>query len=143
MPALQAADPIDAYPPAEKGMSRHVLKLPTEKDESVIKIELILGKTVKTDSENRYFFAGNLQTKTIDGWGYSYHILPEIGPMAGTLMAIPPDLPKTERFIAIGGEPYLIRYNSKLPVVVYAPKDVEVRYRFWRCDPQGQPIPEG
>ena len=29
------------------------------------------------------------------------------------------------------GEPLLVRYNSKLPVVVYAPGDVEVRYRIW------------
>lgn len=143
MPALQAADPIDAYPPAEKDMTRHVLNLPAEKDESIIKIELILGKTVKTDSVNRYFFGGNLETKTVEGWGYPYHILPEIGPMAGTLMAIPRDLPKTERFIAIGGEPYLIRYNSKLPVVIYAPKGVEVRYRFWRSDAEEKSIPEG
>jgi ecotin len=24
-----------------------------------------------------------------------------------------------------------VRYNSKLPIVVYAPTDVEVRYRIW------------
>ena len=112
MPALQAADPIDAYPPAENGMTRHVLTLPEENDESLVKIELILGKTVKIDAANRYFFGGKIETKTVEGWGYPYHILPEIGPMAGTLMAIPPDLPKTERFIAIGGEAYLMRYNS-------------------------------
>jgi ecotin len=35
------------------------------------------------------------------------------------------------RFITLGGEPYLIRYNSRLPVVVYAPEGVEVRYRIW------------
>ncbi len=29
------------------------------------------------------------------------------------------------------GEGFLLRYNSKLPIVVYAPKDVEVRYRIW------------
>jgi hypothetical protein len=30
--------------------------------------------------------------------------------------------PKVERFITLGGELYLIRYNSKLPVVVYVPE---------------------
>lgn len=143
MPTLHAADPIKAYPPADKGMTRHVLKLPVAKDESVIKIELILGKTVEIDASNRYFFSGTLEPKSVKGWGYSYHILPELGPMAGTLMAVPPDLPKTKRFIAIGGEPYLMRYNSKLPVVVYAPKSVEVRYRFWRSDAESKLVPQG
>ncbi|MGA3209320.1 MAG: ecotin family protein [Syntrophales bacterium] len=27
------------------------------------------------------------------------------------------------------GEPYLIRYNNRLPIVVYAPEGVEVCYR--------------
>jgi ecotin len=51
--------------------------------------------------------------------------------MAGTRMAIDPNEPKVNRFIALGGEPYLIRYNSRLPVVVYVPEGVEVRYRIW------------
>jgi len=47
-------------------------------------------------------------------------------------MAIDPDAPRENRFIQLGGEPYLIRYNSRLPVVVYAPEKVQVRYRLWR-----------
>ena len=42
--------------------------------------------------------------------------------------------PKVDRFITLGGEPKLLRYNSRLPVVVYVPADVEVRYRIWRAD---------
>jgi ecotin len=54
--------------------------------------------------------------------------------MAGTLMAVDPDIPKVERFITLGGEPELRRYNSRLPMVIYVPKGVEVRYRIWRGD---------
>ena len=32
-----------------------------------------------------------------------------LGSMAGTLMAIDPDMPKVNRFITLGGEAYLIR----------------------------------
>jgi hypothetical protein len=42
-------------------------------------------------------------------------------------MAVDPDAPKVARFISLGGEPYIIRYNSRLPVVVYVPEDAEVR----------------
>ena len=49
-------------------------------------------------------------------------------------MAVDPNAPKVERFVALAGEPQLIRYNSRLPVVVYVPDGVEVRYRIWRAD---------
>jgi ecotin len=55
--------------------------------------------------------------------------------MAGTLMAVDPDAPRVDRFVTLGGEPFLIRYNSRLPVVVYVPEGVEVRYRIWSAGP--------
>lgn len=63
--------------------------------------------------------------------------------MAGTLVAVGPNAPKVPRFITIGGEPYLIRYNSLLPVVVYAPEGVEVRYRIWSAAPEAKAIEKG
>jgi ecotin len=128
-----AADNIKAFPPAEDGMVRKVLQLPEQADESSFKLELIVGKTILTDPENRYFFAGNIERKTIQGWGFSHYLVSQFGPMAGTLMAVDPNVAQVERFIALGGEPYLIRYNSRLPVVVYIPEGAEVRYRVWHA----------
>jgi ecotin len=51
--------------------------------------------------------------------------------MAGTLMAVDPNMPKVDRFIALGVDPYIIRYNSRVPIVVYVPEGAEVRYRIW------------
>jgi len=130
-----AADDMKAFPPAEEGMTRHVIGLPKQGDESAFKVELIIGKTVKTDARNSYFFGGTLETETIPGWGFDRYILRKLGPMAGTLMAVDPDAPQVERFISIGGEAQLLRYNSRLPLVVYVPAGVEVRYRLWRAEP--------
>jgi ecotin len=47
------------------------------------------------------------------------------------------------RFITLGGEPCLIRYNSRLPVVVYAHEAVEVRYRVWSAEPETKVIAQG
>lgn len=63
--------------------------------------------------------------------------------MGGTLMAVDPNAPKVDRFIRIGGNPYLIRYNSRLPVVVYAPEGVEVRYRLWHAEPEEKAMENG
>ena len=118
-------------------MTRHVISLPKQEDESAFKVELIIGKTVKTDARNSYFFGGALEIENIPGWGFDRYILRKLGPMAGTLMAVDPDAPQVERFISIGGEARLLRYNSRLPLVVYVPAGVEVRHRLWRAEPSG------
>lgn len=131
MPLTHAADDMKAFPPAEPGMTRYVLQLPKQQDESAFKVELIAGKHVKTDARNRYFFGGKIEAENIEGWGYTRYKVEKFGSMAGTLMAVDPKVPKEDRFIRLGGDPYLIRYNSRLPVVVYVPEDAEVRYRIW------------
>lgn len=139
----QAADNMQAFPPAEEGMTRHVLQLPQAEDESALKVELVVGKVVQTDEKNRYFFGGKIEKQTIDGWGFTKYVVSKLGPMAGTMIAVDPDAPKVDRFITLGGEPFLIRYNSRLPVVVYVPKGVEVRYRIWRADAEMKTMPKG
>jgi ecotin len=133
VPLASAADNMKAFPPAEEGRARHVINLPKQKDESAFKVELIIGKTVRTDAQNHYFFGGTLETVNIPGWGFDRYVLRNLGPMAGTLMAVDPNAPQVDRFISLGGET-MLRYNSRLPVVVYVPVGVEVRYRVWRAE---------
>lgn len=140
---VHAADDMAAFPPAEKGMVRYVLQLPEQPDETLLKVELIVGKTVQVDKENRYFFAGQIETHTIAGWGYILYTVRELGSIGGTLMAVDPHAPKVDRFVTLRAEPYLIRYNSLLPVVVYVPKGVEVRYRIWSSEDEIKPMEEG
>lgn len=141
--SAQAADNMKAFPPAEPGMVRHVLQLPKQDDEYAFKVELIVGKTVNVDRANTYFFAGKIDAVEIEGWGFTRYVVSSLGPMAGTLMAVDPDAPKADRFVSLGGEPYLIRYNSRLQVVVYAPEGVEVRYRIWSAAPEAKAIGKG
>ncbi len=141
--ASEAERNLKAFPPADEGMTRHVLMLPAHEQEDSLRVELKIGKTVKIDDANRYFFGGNLQTVNIEGWGFTRYLLAELGPMAGTLMEVSPDAPKVERFITLGGEPQLLRYNSRLPLVVYVPAGVEVRSRIWRAEPEVKPLPQG
>jgi len=140
---VQADDELKAFPAAEDGRDRFVLHLPELEDESLVKVELIVGKTLTIDGLNRYFFGGSLETVSIPGWGYDRYVLETLGPVAGTRIAVDPSEPKEPRFITLGGEPFMIRYNSKLPVVIYVPSGVEVRYRLWRTEPQADTIPKG
>ena len=138
-----AADNMKAFPMPADGMVRYVLQLRVQEDESQLKIELLVGKTVRTDARNRYFFGGRIEKETIKGWGYTRYIVKKLGPMASTLIAVDPNEPKMDRFVTLGGEPYLIRYNSRLPVVVYVPDGVEVRYRIWTVSAEMQTMERG
>jgi ecotin len=131
VPAGHAVDTMKAFPPAEEGMVRYVLKLPRQADESAFKMELIVGRMVQVDELNRYFFGGKIEMETIKGWGFPLYRVKKLGPMAGTLMAVDPNAPKVDRFVTLGVDPYIIPYNSRLPIVVYVPEGAEVRYRIW------------
>lgn len=138
---LHAADNLKAFPPAEEGMSRHVLQLPPKKNESDYRVQLIVGKTIETDGVNRQFFGGKIEANNIDGWGFTRYLVTDLGPLVGTRMATRPGTPKQRRFVSLGGAPYLIRYSSRVPIVVYTPNDAEVRYRIWSAEPKSHPIP--
>lgn len=120
---------LQAFPPAAPGQRRTVIALPAEADESLLKVELILGRMSEVDC-NRSAYQGQIETRTAEGWGYEYYVLENLGHQVSTQMGCPPES-RRQAFVRAGGET-LLRYNSRLPVVVYAPEDVEVRYRIWR-----------
>jgi ecotin len=142
MGRVRADENLQAYPAPAEGTTRYVVHLPEQEDESVYQVELIVGKTVEVDERNRYFFAGEIQETTIAGWGFPRYDVAQLGPMAGTLIAVDPEAPRVPRFVRLRGEPYLIRYNSKLPIVLYVPSDAEVRYRVWTAGAVA-PMPQG
>lgn len=140
--AAGAATPekLKPYPPASAGYQRFVIELPSQANETDHKVELIAGKTLTVDC-NRQRLGGHWQEKTIKGWGYSYYQLDAVGPARSTLMACP-EASSQQAFVPVGGEPMLVRYNSKLPLVIYAPSDVEVRYRVWSAPPDSSAAPQ-
>jgi ecotin len=108
-----------------------VIHLEPFANEDLRKVELLVGKTMEIDC-NLHSLSGTLERQTIIGWGYSYHILRNAGgPGASTRMACPPGEEKKEAFVLVRGDEQLLRYNSKLPMVIYVPTGFEVRYRIW------------
>lgn len=129
----QPLEKIAPYPKADKDMIRQVIYLPQLENEDNFKIELLIGKTLEVDC-NHHMMGGSLVSKTLEGWGYNYLVLEKLSPVASTMMGCP-DNQKTKKFIAANLNDHAIeRYNSKLPIVIYTPKDVEVKYRVWTAD---------
>lgn len=128
---VQAAklEDIAPFPKAENGFTRQVIHLAPQKQEDSYQVEILAGKTLSVDC-NRQRLGGMLEEKNLEGWGYPFYRLEKvIGPMS-TQMACPDGKSKQD-FVPVVGDGFMLRYNSKLPIVLYAPKDVEVRYRIW------------
>ena len=128
--AEQDADDLKPYPSAQEGSVRAVFRVPALENEADRKLEILVGKTLLVDC-NRTWFGGNLEKRVVQGWGYPYFVLEDVGPPASTMMGCPPEQEKAEAFVQVRGEGFLLRYNSKLPVVTYVPEGFEVRYRIW------------
>jgi ecotin len=120
---------LKPFPAPVDGYKRFVIELPSLSNEDEHKVELLAGKTMEIDC-NLHRLGGQWQEQTAKGWGYNYYQLNNVGPGISTMMGCP-DNSRKEAFVPAGGEPQLLRYNSKLPLVVYVPADLEVRYRVW------------
>lgn len=117
------------YPVAQEGQSRHVIWLDTQQNEDLLKVEVVPGKQMLTDCNTRSLM-GNFTAQDLQGWGYTYYQLGDVSGPISTLMACPDDT-KIQAFVPVMGDNFTLPYNSKLPIVIYAPDDVEVRYRIW------------
>eukprot|EP01133_Synstelium_polycarpum_P012642 gene12642-14850_t len=124
-------DKVAPYPAALPGFKRHAIYVQPLANEYDAKVEIIFGKMMLVDG-NRHSLGGQAEERTLDGWGYTYLYLEKVFGPRSTMMFCPE--PKTMQFVSTQGcGENLHRYNSRLPIVVYAPEDIEVRYRIWRA----------
>lgn len=125
-PTQEAMDNLKPYPEAIDSLERYVIYLDKQADESLFDIELIAGKTMEVDC-NRHRLMGQFSEETVQGWGYNYYVFETEGQIMSTMMMCP--APKTKKFVS--GESLSVRYNSRLPLVVYLPKGYELKYKVW------------
>lgn len=134
---------LKAFPQARQGMTRFVIELAhKERDqEQNFKVQLIVGRNMQTDGVNRVRLGTSIEALPLQGWGYTYYEVNAEPITLSTMMAAPEGAPRVTQFVT--ATPLLIRYNSRLPVVVYVPEGFEVRYRIWAAPTEYQPAGQG
>jgi ecotin len=129
---------LSPYPKPAPGERRWVIQLPGvlspgAGDPRSWRVQLVVGQEMPVDCNIRRI-SGQLRASDLAGWGYPIYRLegPNAGLAISTLMACPPGQPKTPRFVTLAGDPVLAPYNVSLPIVVYLPERLELRWRLWR-----------
>lgn len=121
-----------AYPAAQPGYVKNVIVLPKKNNEEAYKVELYAGLIQEVDCNN-HSMLGVIEEKLLDGYGYTYYNVKTEERILSTRKGCP-DQKKTTKFIST--QPLIIRYNSNTPIVIYTPKDVQVRYKVYTTNNQ-------
>ena len=117
------------FPAAKKGYKKITVYVPKANKEQNLKLELLVGLTKQVDC-NTHILIGNIQAQTLTGYGYSYYTVESDGTLASTKMLCLNNT-TTKKFIHL--TPYFTNYNSALPLVVYLPETMELKYRIWKA----------
>ena len=128
-PNAAAQKELKAFPATLAGHQRYVIELPALPDEDAHKLELIGGKAMTVDCNARGM-DGHFEPRDVPGWGYTYWVLQSRGQVMTTMMACPPG---SQRPGVAQTQGTLLRYNSKLPVVVFVPDGMGLRWRVWQA----------
>ena len=119
----------DIYPKAEKGMVRHTIVLDEKENENNYIVKIKFGREKTVDCNNSFLLGGKIEEMNLEGYGYNYYTFSCSEDMASTQMLCPIQT-KSQKDVFYNVEE-IIRYNSKLPVVIYAPKGVFVNYSVY------------
>ncbi len=123
----QRVSDIQMFPAPERGMQRVVIRVPPRRDEVKWRIEFFAGKDMRVNC-NHTAFGDNITSRPLTGWGYDFWVVNGDARAMSTLMGCPPG---SDHVDFVSGSPVTQPYNSRLPIVVYAPIGFQVRYRLW------------
>jgi ecotin len=140
---------LSGYPKPAVGDRRWVIQLPgvllPSKDASMStnpadwRVQLIVGQMAEVDC-NRQVFGGKLRpVKPAQQGGPVIYRVTDVGALASTRMACPPDQPRRRAFVPMAGKAFVVPYNASRPIVVDAPRPLELRWRLWKAESQERP----
>ncbi|HTO14582.1 MAG TPA: ecotin family protein [Edaphocola sp.] len=124
---LDAQSALKNYPQQKEDQKRWVINLPQLKNEENYKVEIYVGNLHDVDCNN-YFLSGTVETKAVEGFGFHYYEVGTDNRIITTMKACPDNI-TYRKFIFM--KPIMVNYNSKLPLVLYTPENLIVRYKVY------------
>lgn len=113
------------FPASIEGMKQFIIN-PSAEGKKLI-IEFYAGKEQLVDC-NRHRLSGDFLEKQVEGFGVSYYLFEGSGAVFSTKMGCP-DYEKQIEFIASSS--IRVIHNEKIPLVLYVPEGLEIRYSIW------------
>ena len=130
---LKAMHDLTIYPNIPN-MVKNVIFLDPLANESLYKVEFYTVKSIEVDECNKHYLFGDFEVKNLEGYGYPYFIFNSNSQVISTKMGYGNDVKKVKNVPSGKTETY--RYFSILPIVVYTPKDIDVKYKIWKQEPK-------
>jgi ecotin len=134
---------LTPYPQPGPGETRWVIQLPgvlpptadprLSSSPSDWRVQLIAGREVEADC-NQQAFRGRFRASQVKALGVSVYRVSAVGPMVTTRMACPPGEAKRRVFVPMGSKPFVVPYDASRPIVVFTPKDLQLRWRLWKAE---------
>jgi ecotin len=138
---------LSGYPAPAAGERRWVIQLPgvlpptrdpaLSPDPGDWRVQLIVGQMALVDCNQHSFAARLRHWRQADDKPMVFRV-DNVGPMASTRMACPPDQPRRQAFVTMAGKPYVVPYAVSQPIVVYAPAALQLRWRLWKAERQSR-----
>lgn len=123
-PTKEAVDKLRIYPEKVGTLIRHYIYLKKETNEILYSVEFFPGIYAKVDNCNKHFLGGEFKKHRIKDSELTYYVF-YYESTHTTARGCPE--PSTIQFVT--GPKRLVRYDSRLPLVVYLPEGMELKYR--------------
>ncbi|MBM5803540.1 MAG: ecotin [Cyanobacteria bacterium K_DeepCast_35m_m2_155] len=148
-PAATAIPRLDlsAYPAPATGERRWVIQLPgvlpagadpeLSRDPRDWRVQLIVAQMATVDCNLTSFAARLRPWRTSEASPMVFRV-DRVGPLFSTRRACPPDQKPRKALVTMAGKPYVVPYNASRPIVVYAPAELELRWRLWKAETQSR-----
>ena len=134
---------LSAYPQPAAGERRWVIQLPgvlppsrdpaLSPDPRQWRVQLVVGQMADVDC-NATSFSARLRAWQPASSAIKAYKVDAVGPLVSTRMACPDGAARRRTFVSMAGKPYVVPYNASVPIVVYAPAPLELRWRLWKAE---------
>lgn len=115
-------------------LTKNVIMLDALPNEKIYKIEFYAVLSAEVDNCNKHYLLGDFEVKNLEGYGYPYYIFNSNSQIISTKLGCANDEKKLKSVNS--GKTEFVKYASLLPIVVYTPKNIDIRYKIWKQDPK-------